>query len=194
VHYQSQSLSTEDGYGAFLQERYGASPVLTGTGFSGFFRGADSAFGLGVELSSLESDINYKTLNGEEQTNSLRLQSSILLATYTVESWELGAGLGTNELTRTFNGYQDVNIVTDNIGDQEGTVEVTTAGTVTALQLLYRWGLGKLSVDGGLRYTASEHEIPATDARPAYSSLGVPEAQTFNLGGMGFLLSLTYQL
>lgn len=194
VGYITQSLSSEEGYNQFLSERYGASNVLLSGPMSAATYRKNARVGLGLEYSVLSGKIRYTTLNGEPQENQLVLASSIFLLTAYRGAWEWTAGYGVNQLTRTFYGYQDADIVTSNIEEQEDTQTSVTTSTTTLFQGLYLLMEGKrLQWSAGARYTLNRHEIPASDIRPGYDSRGVPTDQTFDLGGLGLMTTLTYR-
>ena len=130
--YLYQNLSTSDGYNNFIKERYGAkNPQISGQTISVSYKGANSSWGLGIESNDLSGNINYKTLNGNNKTNTIKLNNEILFFSLFLAQFnniEIDLGLGNSKLTRDFYGYQDSNILTTNIDSQQGmkTIESVT--------------------------------------------------------------------
>ena len=80
--YLSQTLSVSEGYNKFLSERYGAkSPRLSGTALSAAFWGR-GRWAIGMELDDLSGSIKYKTLNGDDQENKMKLQSTMVFLAF----------------------------------------------------------------------------------------------------------------
>ena len=189
--YQMQQLSASEGYNKFLKDRYGFDGIqLTGSQLALTYK-MSQKLGVGLESSSLSANPKYKTLNGDEQEQQIKITSIILLLTAFRDSWEWTAGYGTGTLNRKFYGYNDSDIVTSNIAAQTDTKTSETSDSITLLQALYHIINNKLQWSAGARYTIHQHNIPADDARPGYNARGVPEPQIFDLGGIGLLTTLT---
>ena len=139
-------------------------------------------------------DINYKTLNGDQQQNKMVLKNTLLfLAFYPRNSpnLEIDLGYGSGKLTRNFYGYQSPNIVTSNISGQVGAQETSTTGSNMMIQVLYRIFGNKFRFVAGARYSMSKHKIPDDDLRPGYDEKGIPTAMDFDLGGLGVIGTAT---
>ena len=194
--YLSQTLSVSEGYNKFLSERYGAkSPRLSGTALSTAFWGR-GRWAIGMELDDLSGSIKYKTLNGDNQENKMKLQNTmVFLAFFLGKSGrlEVDVGYGSNKLTREFYGYQDYHITTSNISSQVGTQESSTKGSIQMLQILYRFLGNTFSIEAGGRYSMNKHQIPSSDPRPGYDSKGIPTDLDFDLGGLGLIGTVTYR-
>ena len=61
------------------------------------------------------------------------------------------------------------------------------------VQVLYRFFGQKFRLEGGARYSNSKHTIPEDDLRPGYNSKGVPIPMTFDLGGLGFMGTISFR-
>ena len=122
--YLYQNLSTSDGYNNFIKERYGEkNPQISGQTISVSYKGVNTSWGLGIESNDLSGNINYKTLNGNYKTNTIKLNNEILFFSLFLAQFnniEIDLGLGNSKLTREFYGYQDSNILTTNINSQQG--------------------------------------------------------------------------
>jgi len=193
--YLVKMLSTSEGYNQFLKERYGSSsPQLAGTALSAAFKSRASRWGIGLEMDDLSGNINYKTLNGDQQQNKMGLKNTLLfLAIYPKSSpnLEFDLGYGSGKLTREFYGYQSSDIVTSNITGQVGTQESSTTSTNMMLQVLYRLFGQKFRFEAGARYSMSKHKIPEDDVRPGYDAKGIPTGMDFDLGGLGLIGTFT---
>ncbi len=201
-----QNLPTSEGYNKFIKQRYGTnSPQIYGSILSVSHKGEDSIWGGGLELDRIFGSFTYKTLNGENQVNKIKLQNTIaFFALFLGKSnnIEIDLGYGTNKLTREFYGYQDYHITASNISSQEGIQAIKSNGTIKMLQIIYKYDkrpswlpdkfLSKLTIDLGARYTESNHKISSSDPRPAYDSKGFPSETKFEVGGFGLLGTLTY--
>jgi hypothetical protein len=85
--YLYQNMSTSNGYNNFIKERYGAkNPQISGQTISVSYKGANTSWGLGIESNDLYGDINYKTLNGNNQTNTIKLNNEILFFFFILSS------------------------------------------------------------------------------------------------------------
>ena len=104
--YLVKMLPTSGGYNEFLKTRYGASnPQLSGTALSAAFKSRASNWSIGLEMDDLSGNINYKTLNGDQQQNKMVLKNTLLfLAFYPRNSpnLEIDLGYGSGKLTREF--------------------------------------------------------------------------------------------
>ena len=193
--YLVKMLPTSGGYNEFLKTRYGASnPQLSGTALSAAFKSRASNWSIGLEMDDLSGNINYKTLNGDQQQNKMVLKNTLLfLAFYPRNSpnLEIDLGYGSGKLTREFYGYQSPNIVTSNISGQVGAQETSTTGTNMMIQILYRIFGNKFRFEAGARYSMSKHKIPYDDLRPGYDEKGIPTAMDFDLGGLGVIGTAT---
>ena len=142
----------------------------------------------------LSGNINYKTLNGDQQQNKMVLKNTLLfLAFYPRNSpnLEIDLGYGSGKLTRNFYGYQSHYITTANISGQVGAQETSTIGTNMMIQVLYRIFGNKFRFEAGARYSMSKHKIPDDDLRPGYDEKGIPTAMDFDLGGLGVIGTAT---
>ena len=73
-----QNLPTSEGYNKFIKQRYGTnSPQIYGSILSVSHKGEDSIWGGGLELDRIFGSFTYKTLNGENQVNKIKLQNTI---------------------------------------------------------------------------------------------------------------------
>ena len=193
--YLMKMLPTSGGYNEFLKERFGAeSPKLAGKALSTAFKSRGSKMGIGFEMDDLSGNINYKTLNGDQQQNKMVLKNTLLfLAFYPRNSTnlEIDLGYGSGKLTREFYGYQSPNIVTSNISGQVGAQETSTTGSNMMIQVLYRIFGNKFRFEAGARYSLSKHKIPDDDLRPGYDEKGIPTAMEFDLGGLGVIGTAT---
>ncbi|MEL0278474.1 MAG: hypothetical protein VXB67_12550, partial [Deltaproteobacteria bacterium] len=159
--YQMQQLSASEGYNKFLKDRYGFDGIqLTGSQLALTYK-MSQKLGVGLESSSLSANPKYKTLNGDEQEQQIKITSIILLLTAFQDSWEWTAGYGIGTLSRRFYGYNDSDIVTSNIAAQTGTKTSETSDSITLLQALYHIINNKLQWSAGARYTIHQHNIPA---------------------------------
>ena len=193
--YLVKILSTSGGYNEFLKERYGStSPQLSGTALSVAFISWRSRWGIGLEMDDLSGSINYKTLNGDQQQNKMKLKNSLLFLSFfprSTPNLEFDLGYGSGKLTREFYGYQSPNIVTSTISGQVGTQESSTTSSNMMMQVLYRLFGQKFRLDAGARYSVSKHKIPEDDLRPGYDTKGVPTSMNFDLGGFGLIGTFT---
>ena len=77
--YQMQQLSASEGYNKFLKDRYGFDGIqLTGSQLALTYK-MSQKLGVGLESSSLSANPKYKTLNGDEQEQQIKITSIILL-------------------------------------------------------------------------------------------------------------------
>jgi hypothetical protein len=193
--YLMKMLPTSKGYNKFLKERYGAeNPQLAGTALSAAFKSRGSSWSIGLEMDDLSGNINYKTLNGDQQQNKMSLKNTLLfLALYprSTPNLEIDLGYGSGKLTREFYGYQSPNIVTSNIGGQLGAQEASTTASNMMFQVLYRLLGNKFRLEAGARYSLSKHTIPNEDLRPGYDEKGIPASMDFDMGGLGLIGTLT---
>ena len=193
--YLVKMLPTSGGYNEFLKTRYGASnPQLSGTALSAAFKSRASNWSIGLEMDDLSGNINYKTLNGDQQQNKMSLKNTLLfLALYprSTPNLEIDLGYGSGKLTRDFYGYQSPNIVTSNIGGQLGPQEASTTASNMMFQVLYRLLGNKFRLEAGARYSLSKHSIANDDLRPGYDEKGIPASMDFDLGGLGLIGTLT---
>ncbi|MEC8396098.1 MAG: hypothetical protein VX003_14645, partial [SAR324 cluster bacterium] len=184
--YLVKMLPTSGGYNEFLKTRYGATnPQLSGTALSAAFKSRASNWSIGLEMDDLSGDINYTTLNGDQQQNKMGLKNTMLfLAFYPriTPNLEIDLGYGSGKLTRKFYGYQSNYIVTSNISGQAGAQETSTTGSNMMIQVLYRIIGNKFRIEAGARYSKSKHKIPDDDLRPGYDEKGIPTAMDFDLG------------
>tara|TARA_B000000460_G_scaffold164232_1_gene116537 strand:+ start:98 stop:811 length:714 start_codon:yes stop_codon:yes gene_type:complete len=201
-----QNLSTSEGYNNFIKQRYGQNhPQIYGSILSASYKGEKSIWGVGLELDRIFGSLTYKTLNGENRINKIKLQNTIAffaLFLGKTNNFEIDLGYGTNKLTREFYGYQDYHITATNISNQEGVQSIKSDGTIKMFQIFYKFDrkpswlpdkfFSKLSIDFGARYTESNHRISSSDPRPAYDSNGLPSETKFEVGGVGLLGTLTY--
>ena len=181
-----------EGYGLFLKERYGVDNLtLSGTAVSGslFFSGF---LAVGIESDQLTGEYSYEALDGNSHTHTMNLNQTLLLVQLLIfDSFEFDMGAGVSTLTRSALGYKDETILVSNLGDNTGLTDAKTEGIVVMFQALYRLIGNANGLDFSVRYTQSSHTIAANDLRPAYSETGVPEEQNFEVGGVGYQLSLT---
>ena len=195
--YLVKMLPTSGGYNEFLKTRYGASnPQLSGTALSAAFKSRASNWSIGLEMDDLSGNINYKTLNGDKKQNKMNLKNTILLLSIYPKKWQnfqLDVGYGSGELTRNFYGYKDYHIVTGNLVSQVGAQESKTKASNMMVQVLYRFFGQKFRLEGGARYSNSKHTISEDDLRPGYNSKGVPIPMTFDLGGLGFMGTISFR-
>ena len=193
--YLVKMLPTSGGYNEFLKTRYGATnPQLSGTALSAAFKSRASNWSIGLEMDDLSGDINYTTLNGDQQQNKMGLKNTMLfLAFYPriTPNLEIDLGYGSGKLTREFYGYQSNYIVTSNISGQAGAQETSTTGSNMMIQVLYRIIGNKFRIEAGARYSKSKHKIPDDDLRPGYDEKGIPTAMDFDLGGLGVIGTAT---
>ena len=109
-----QNLSTSEGYNNFIKQRYGQNhPQIYGSILSASYKGEKSIWGGGLELDRIFGSFTYKTLNGENRINKIKLQNTIAffaLFLGKTNNFEIDLGYGTNKLTREFYGYQDYHI------------------------------------------------------------------------------------
>ena len=193
--YLVKMLPTSGGYNEFLKTRYGASnPQLSGTALSAAFKSRASNWSIGLEMDDLSGNINYKTLNGDQQQNKMVLKNTLLfLAFYPHNSpnLEIDLGYGSGKLTRNFYGYQSHYITTSNISGQIGAQETSTTGSNMMIQVLYRIFGNKFRFEAGARYSMSNHKIPDDDLRPGYDEKGIPTAMDFDIGGLGVIGTAT---
>ena len=194
--YLMKMLPTSEGYNEFLKERYGAeNPQLTGTALSAAFKSRESSWSIGLEMDDLSGNLNYKTLNGDQQQNKMSLKNTLLfLALYprSTPNLEIDLGYGSGKLTREFYGYQSPNIVTSNIGGQLGAQEASTTASNMMLQVLGRWfGIKNSRFEVGARYSLSKHSIANDDLRPGYDEKSIPASMDFDMGGLGLIGTLT---
>jgi len=201
-----QNLPTSEGYNKFIKQRYGTnSPQIYGSILSVSHKGENSIWGGGLELDRIFGSFTYKTLNGENRINKIKLQNTIAffaLFLGKTNNFEIDLGYGINKLTREFYGYQDYEITSTNISNQEGVQSIKSDGTIKMFQIFYKFDrkpswlpdkfFSKLSIDFGARYTESNHRISSSDPRPAYDSKGLPSETKFEVGGVGLLGTLTY--
>jgi hypothetical protein len=194
--YLYQKLSTSDGYNSFIKERYGAkNPQISGQTISVSYKGANSSWGLGIESNDLSGNINYKTLNGNNKTNTIKLNNEILFFSLFLAQFnniEIDLGLGNSKLTRDFYGYQDSNILTTNIDSQQGIKTIESVTQIKIYQIIYSFPISSISLDLGGRYSQNSHSIKSSDQRPAYDSKGIPTETNFDLGGISFIGTLSY--
>jgi hypothetical protein len=193
--YLVKILPTSGGYNEFLKTRYGATnPQLSGTALSAAFKSRASNWSIGLEMDDLSGDINYTTLNGDQQQNKMGLKNTMLfLAFYPriTPNLEIDLGYGSGKLTREFYGYQSNYIVTSNISGQAGAQETSTTGSNMMIQILYRIFGNKFRFEAGARYSMSKHKIADNDLRPGYDEKGIPTAMDFDLGGLGVIGAAT---
>ncbi|MCG8339368.1 MAG: hypothetical protein MJE63_33085 [Proteobacteria bacterium] len=186
-----------DGYGEFLNDRYGAEHVDMAGSYLGFVYQLNSKFGIGGRTVTSKGSIKYKTLNDESEEFSMSYTALIATASwYMSPSIEILGGFGFDNLKRKSYGYADASIVTSNLEDNSGQAEVETFGTVFEGQVIYRaFGDRGASTTFGLElaatYTYAAHVIDSSDKRPAYDSRGQPIASTFDLSGFGYTVNLS---
>ena len=194
--YLYQNLSTSEGYNSFIKHRYGAkNPQISGQTISGSYKGVNNFWGVGIETNYLSGDINYKTLNGNEQTNALKLNNEIFILSLFLgqfNNFRIDYGIGNSILTREFYGYQDNNILTTNIDSQKGTKTIESVSQIKIYQIIYSFYISSFSLDLGGRYSQNSHSIKSSDQRPAYDSKGVPTETNFDLGGIGLVSTISY--
>ena len=194
--YLYQNLSTSEGYNKFIKDRYGTKALqISGQTISISYKRADSFWGLGIESNNLSGDINYKNLNGNKQTNTIGLNNEILFFSLflgQLNNIEIDLGLGNSQFTREFYGYQDNDIKASNIDSQRGTKRIESITQIKIYQIIYNFFISSFSLDLGGRYSENSHSIGSSDQRPAYDSKGVPTETNFDLGGIGFIGTLSY--
>ena len=194
--YLYQNLSTSKGYNNFIKDRYGSiRPQISGKTMSVSYKGTNTFWGLGIESNDLTGDINYKTLNGNNQSNTIRLNNEIYLLSLFLGQFnniKIDLGLGNSKLTREFYGYQDNFITVSNIDSQQGTKKIKSVAKIKMYQIIYSFFISSFSFDLGGRYSENSHSINSSDQRPAYDSKGVPTETNFDLGGIGFVGTLSY--
>ena len=194
--YLYHNLSTSEGYNNFIKDRYDAkNPQISGQTISVSYKRANSFWGLGIESNDLSGDINYKTLNGNNQTNTIGLNNKILFFSLFLgqfNNFKIDLGLGDSKLTREFYGYQDNDIKVSNIDSQQGTKKNDSVAQIKIYQIIYSFFISSFSLDLGGRYSENSHSINSADQRPAYDSKGVPTETNFDLGGIGFIGTLSY--
>ena len=194
--YLHQNISTSEGYNSFIKYRYGAkNPQISGQTISGSYKGENNFWGLGIETNNLTGDINYKTLNGNNQTNTIKLNNEIYFFSLFLGPFnniEIDLGLGNSKLTREFYGCRDNNILTTNIDSQQGTKTIESIAKIKIYQIIYSFFISSFSIDLGGRYSKNSHSINSSDQRPAYDSKGVPTETNFDLGGIGFIVTISY--
>ena len=105
---------------------------------------------------------------------------------------EIDLGLGNSKLTRDFYGYQDSNILTTNIDSQQGIKTIESVTQIKIFQIIYSFFISSFSLDLGGRYSKNSHSIKSSDQRPADDSKGIPTEINFDLGGIGFIGTLSY--
>ena len=188
--YSTQELRSSEGYNKYFKDRCGAEGIRLNGYLLGVTFVRNSGMGVGLKYCSTSESIRYQTLNGEKQENSLDLQALLLLlSTYRGnKEWSVG---GVNNLGRTFYGYRNSYITNDNIKDQVGTRTLETLGSTGILQGLYHVFNSRLQWSIGARYIITQNEIDASDIRPSHDLKSVQETQNFDLGGLGFLTTLT---
>ena len=194
--YIYQNLSTSEGYNKFIKDRYGAKKIqIGGQTISVSYKVANTFWGLGIESNDLSGDINYKTLNGNKQTNTIGLNNEILFLSLFLGQFnniKIDLGLGNSKLTREFYGYQDNVITASNINIQQGTKKIESVAQIKIYQIIYSFYISSFSLDVGGRYSENSHSINSSDQRPSYDSKGIPSETNFDLGGLGFIGTLSY--
>ncbi len=81
--YLVKMLPRFGGYNEFLKKRYGAyNPQLSGTALSAAFKSRASNWSIGLEMDDLSGNINYKTLNGDQQQNKMVLKNTLLFLAF----------------------------------------------------------------------------------------------------------------
>ncbi len=190
--YMLHNLSLDDGYGEFLKERYGVEQLtLQGYFLEGVFM-IGPILGIGLELTQLQTEFEYNTLNDGSETGELELNQTIFKLYAFLWERDLVAvfGLGTSNVERDLAGFGDVNIVTTNLDDNTGKKKVSTDSTVLMTELRYRVFGDFVRAEVGLRWSSSSHDIDEGDARPAYNDRLTPTSTDFQVGGLGYFVSL----
>ena len=192
--YLAQRVVFDQGYGAHLQRRFGASYVdLTGVALSGAFYRVGPLH-LGLELDILQGGFNYVDLNGREGSADFYLQQHVVRAHWIRPgNWELAGGAGHGYLVRTVEGYREDTIDASNVSGSGGVAQGKTHGAVFYGEVLYR--LLGTSLDGevGLRYGYAPHWIPRDDPRPALDEANRPVDSWFNVGGFAYLFTVAFR-
>ena len=186
-----------DGYGGFLNDRYGAEHVDMVGNYLGVVYQLNRRIGIGGRTVSSRGSIKYKSLNDESEEFSMSYTALIgTVSWYMSPSIEILGGFGFDNLKRKSYGYADANVVTSNLSDNSGQEEVETTGTLFEGQFIYRvFGDRSAATTFGLElaatYTYAAHVIEASDKRPAYDRRGQPIASTFDLSGLGYTVNFS---
>ena len=186
-----------DGYGGFLNDRYGAEHIDMVGSYLGFVYQMNPRIGIGARTTTSTGAFKYNTLNDESEEFSMIYTSLIATASwYLSPSIELLGGFGFDNLKRKAYGYADARIVTSNLSDNSGQAEVETTGTIFEGQFIYRafgdrGGSTTFGLELAATYTYAAHVIDSSDKRPAYDSRSQPIDSTFDLSGLGYTVNFS---
>jgi len=186
------ALNLDDGYGAYLKERFALESLnLSGGYVAGSMRLGSAR--LLLESSSLSATPTYTNLNGEERSFVMKLDRKLVGLVFGDSDLEWAVGYGQDSLTRDIEGYKDTYVTTDNLEDNYLNAESTNSGSHYMVQGTYRLFGDSFTGEAGLRYDQGSILIPEDDPRPGLSEKGVPEDQFLDLSGWVLLLTFSYR-